>query len=281
MSHFRVLRTAQTNPFYAAAVRDLPGYTTAVAVAEQAEAMLAELPAPGADIPSPLVTGSLTEEWLAATVAAESVTNERAARHRALTAIRDAAHGHISSAVVIHVDAALSALNSSLAEVLSQGRAICDRLGGATDPAAAIAAGPDATAAWTELAPVAERYRQVRAAQMAVLAEFTNEVQASRSNNNPDDRATDLHLSNLDELSPGWRQQHLDYSGRLSWAAPWPADDIEYLIWLCTSAADPWVPTLAELAALRAGRAPELTDTRPSPFPRTSNGIQVINAVLR
>jgi hypothetical protein len=266
VSHFRIRRDTEINRFYAAAVDKLPGYREAWVVAEQAEQRLEQLPPVVVDLPSPLHTGELTDAWLELQVDNELAVNDREARRRILTTLRNTAHSNVTSTVAAHADAILSELHRDLLDIIGQGRDRCADLGDARTPADAIATGITSAQAWASMAPLIEDYRLVRAAQFAAMTAYPDETQSARSSNNPDNRASDLLLANLDELSPTWRSPNQDYAGHYVWAPPWPEDETEYFIWLCTSDAEPWIPTRAELQQLWQDRAPAPSKTAAPPI---------------
>ncbi|MFE3280956.1 hypothetical protein [Nocardia sp. NPDC059239] len=255
MSYPRVQRAAADNEFYTAALEQLPGYQQAHATAEQAEQLLRELISPSMTLPSPLSTGIVTGEWLDAVAAHRQALSDLEARRAALIELRDTARATLASLPVLYADIMLGELNAALAPVISTGREICAGLHGASTPREVLDAGTDAVRAWSNLAPVVARYAKVRAAQFAVMAEFSDETQMAKSTINTDRRASDLLVANLDEISPSWRNPARDYNGNLMWSAPWPADDTEYFVWLVTSDARPWVPTLAQLDQQHRDRA--------------------------
>ena len=281
MSHLRIKRTAEGNRFYRAAVEQLPGYAEAWAVAGQAERRLAALAvAPPAPEP-PLDTGLVTDEWIEAMLGAETAAVDTDRRRRVLLRLRDRARAAVEQAVRIWGDRILAGLDNDLALLLGRGRELGAQLHGAATAADAIATGIDAAAAWAEMAPLAGDYRAVRAAQDAVMADYVDMAHAARSTNNADRLASDLLLANLDDLAPDWRRPRVNmFDGDSLWLAPWPADPVEYFAWLCTSQAQAWVPTLAQLEQLWLVRKPAEVDTRPSPVSSRTphNGfVRVIN----
>jgi hypothetical protein len=271
---------AADNRYYADAVERVPGYAQAWAVAAEAQQRLHELPAIVTDLRLPLGTGHIDDEWVQAAVDTQTLAAATDVRRRILTEVRDQAHNHVTSTVNIHADIVLAALNDALAEQIDRGRLLCKALQGARTPAEAIAAGTAAAQAWAALAENVAEYRQIRAAQSTVMVEFVEMVQAAKSPRNPDTRASDLLLSNLDQVRPGWRMPGVDYSGASLWTPPWPGDDTEYFVWLCTGEARPWVPTLADLERLWQSRKPTLEHTPTAPSPIGSGVMRVINQPL-
>jgi len=169
------------------------------------------------------------------------------------------------SVVNVDADIILAALDESLGELLDRGSAVCDRLKGARTPAEAIAEGAAAAKAWGELAGLVSDYRQIRAAQTSVMVEFVSVAQAAKSPQNTDPRASDLLLFNMNQVCPGWRAPSYDYMGALVWSPPWPQDETEYLVWLCTSDARAWVPTLGQLSVLWSERKPKVVYAEAEP----------------
>lgn len=267
--YWRIKRMVETNKPYAAAIATLPHYAETWAIAEEAEQRLSELTTPVTELPSPLASGVISDDWLTAAANAQLAATDIDRRRRILIELRDEARSQLATLVRLRPDEMLTVLNDQLAELIDNGREICAGLQGATTAAEAIAHGPAAVAAWTDRANRLTEYRAIRAAQDAVMAEHrtSDTYMAANSSDNDDPRATDLLLSNLDDIAPGWRQPGRDYSGKTLWSAPWPTDDLEYLVWLCTSDAQPWVPTFTDLERLRESRQPPPIQTVPSPFP--------------
>ncbi|MGW3542044.1 hypothetical protein ACWDNI_16075 [Nocardia niigatensis] len=280
MSHPRI-RHAQRNEYFAAAVEQLPGYLNAKKVAEDAEQLLEQLVTPHVTVASPLESGTITGEWLDACATTRLAAAEVEARRAALTELRDTARSIQTSAVTIHADRMLATLNADLTAIIAHGRTVCADLGNARDPRSALEAGPAAAHAWTQIRPLLGDYRNVRNAQNIVMAEFPYEIQRAKSTANLDTLATDLLLSNLDELAPTWRQPGGNsMTGGSLWEAPWPTAEDEHFVWLCTSPAQPWIPTLTQLEDLWQNRTPPPITTAPAPFPtRAKDGfIRVVNA---
>ncbi len=73
-----------------------------------------------------------------------------------------------------------------------------------------------------------------------------------------DPLASDLSIANLDSIFPDWKRPPADKT-IVGWERPdprpWPTDDpIAQLVWLATSGAKLWVPTLKQLHELREQR---------------------------
>ncbi|SHY85547.1 Uncharacterised protein [Mycobacteroides abscessus subsp. bolletii] len=82
-----------------------------------------------------------------------------------------------------------------------------------------------------------------------------------------DELASDLMISNLDEVLPGWRAPQtgtIRIQGPAPDRRPWPADPIEQLVWLALSDARPWIPTITELGKLWAARKAHIDPTPPA-----------------
>lgn len=130
--------------------------------------------------------------------------------------------------------------------------AVAARLGGAGSPAQAIAR--DVAPAWRELPALADRYDLIRDAQQAVtLAVDTLAIENARSRTIDDPIASDLVLSNMDDVLPGWREadRYITFNGPPRERRPWPIDDrLAQLVWFATSSAQVWIPTIGELRAL-------------------------------
>ncbi|WP_030515502.1 hypothetical protein [Nocardia sp. NRRL WC-3656] len=280
--YLRIKRLTATNRYYAEAIATLPRYTELSAVAAEADQRITELATPATELPSPLAAGRIDDEWLDATVNAQLAATDIDRRRRILIDLRDQAHRQITVSVRLRADQMLAVLNDRLTGLIDTGRDICADLRGARTAADAITNGPAAVEAWTNRANGLDDYRLLRAAQDAVMAEHRTSTAyiAARSSDNDDPRASDLLIANLDDIAPGWRQPGHDYSGKSLWSAPWPDDDLEFFVWLCTSDAQPWVPTFTDLERLRASRKPAPIETAPSPFPNHGH-VRVINKPIR
>jgi len=83
----------------------------------------------------------------------------------------------------------------------------------------------------------------------------------------------------LDSVFPDWKHAPQNQAIR-RWDGPpdpraWPADPIEQLVWLVTSGAEAWVPTLKQLDALKEqclrDRAHPDGETQPRPVRQVLN----------
>jgi hypothetical protein len=179
--------------------------------------------------------------------------------------------------VMIAPDPLLTILATDLNELFGRVRPIAAGLDGARTPTEAITIG--VADVWNELTALRQTYDEIRAAQDAVMNGDDlgrGYVQMAKSSyltdvGFDDELTTDLALANLDDVFPTWRQslQMGLMDRRPLDVRPWPKDDpVSRLIWLATSDAAPWIPTLAQLDELAAERR-----ERMNPSPRQFPGI--------
>ncbi|WP_407686008.1 hypothetical protein [Mycobacterium sp. HUMS_1102779] len=259
------------NKYLAAALDELPGYRQALDVAEQARQALTALKPPETVPPelNPLSSGKVTSEWIDATVAHRSAAALHEQRRGVLIQLERDARSTASSSFRMNVNPALAKLNAELTAVLNEVAAIADELDGATTPAEAI--DKDLGAQWKRLPALHNDYRELREAQdrLMTAAPADYSMNARRKDGGGEDHASDLYIANLDEIWPQWRGRggveviKLDGSPNPR-REPWPTDPIELLLWLVTSGAKAWIPTLADLDQLRADR-----NARANPKPNT------------
>jgi hypothetical protein len=145
-------------------------------------------------------------------------------------------------------------------------------LDGASTAEQAIA--KDRAPAWKRLTELAGDYSTLRVAQRALMSGRTDLVTSSRSSNGGEDTASDLVLQNLDDLWPSWRnpgqtERVINVSGEPHRYEPWPAEPAQLLLWLVTSTAQPWVPTIPQLERLWDRRR-----NLANPNPRIAKGIR-------
>lgn len=137
-------------------------------------------------------------------------------------------------------------------EIIPAAIPLAKTLKGINDPVSAIDA--DLGAEWKAAQKLTGQYRDLRKAQQQMMR---NAVRSTHPTYDLD--AWDLMRNVLDVL-PHWRAWkqfgYLVESGtqrRVAIKPPWPADPNawEFLVWLATSDAEPWVPTPAAVKALR------------------------------
>lgn len=263
------------NRYLERAYAELPGYNEALAIAEQAAQMLNQLrsPEPVAAALDPLRTGNITSEWLDAIEADTATAAQLDRRRNILLTLKRDATARATSMAGQHIDSMLTRLHGNLSDLLDDAADVVEKLGGASTAEQAIA--KDAGAAWKQLTSLAGEYAQLRDAQREVMTHAPADVNISarRADGTGEDHASDLWLSNLDDLWPDWRHPNHaktvrinDHQDRLE---PWPTDSTQLLLWLATSAARAWVPTLPELDELHRRRV-----AKANPTPTVMPGIR-------
>lgn len=263
------------NQYLRAALAGLPGYTEAIELARQADAMSKELHAPQ-PVPShldPLTVGAITDEWIDATLAHAAAVAATGHRHAILTDLKQRASGAARTRLVQGVDALLAALHADLKLLLAEAAQSVAHFDGAATADAAIA--NDAGAHWKRLTELAADYDQLRDAQRQVMRNAPADIAvgARRSDGTGEDHASDLYLANLDEIWPDWRnpnyRRNVRIDGSVERLEPWPTDSTALLVWLVTSTAVPWVPTTKELDRLNVDRR-----AKANPMPKVVSGIR-------
>lgn len=106
------------------------------------------------------------------------------------------------------------------------------------------------------------------------MAGHIDHVTRARPTNGGEEHATDLYLSNLDDVWPHWKApgggpQQINLDGTRPRYEPWPDELHQLLLWLATSKAEPWIPTLPELEKLWQQRK-----NRANPNPTKVPGIR-------
>ena len=245
------------NPYLDSALRDLDGFATAIAVREDAVRRLDALhnTAPEVTATAPMVAGKITDAWLKQAAAARALDRDLQVQREILTQVRSLAEADVPAILEIGADDVFGRLNDDLAELMADASDAALTLDGARTATEAISKG--AHAAWAALTDLAVQYDQIRSAQRTLITHWPEQIQISRTQYQDDEHASDLYLSNLDDIWPTWRR--LDAynmaSGQLTAnTPPWPSEPVERLAWLSTSDANVWVPTLDQLEALRAQR---------------------------
>lgn len=265
------------NRYLQQALDELPGYRQALGVAEEAQKVLNGLAAPenpAAQL-DPMSTGTVTPEWLTATMNHDAALGLLDRQRAVLLDLKQRAEGTARGICAQNVNQLLARLNANLSDLLDDATDVVGgQLGDATSPEEAILV--DAGAGWKRLTQLADDYAQLRDAQRQVMAHAPADytISARRADGTGEDHASDLFLKNIDDLWPDWRTGgggihtiHID--GHLDRIEPWPADQTQLLLWLVVSDAEPWVPTLAELDQLRADRI-----ARNNPMPAVVAGVR-------
>lgn len=245
----------RTNEFYRAAFEAAsPEFAEAARLREKLLTAQRQLPG----VPAVAAPGVDIDAWLDAVTQAEQAARTREVQFNAITSEINQCNGVVEGITTDYTDEILAHLHDALMEVMDQVAAIVDRLGGAVSARAVIATGASA-AAWRSLQPLRVAHDAVRQGQEWAMSGEAASFDA-RSRRYPDDPvASDLWVANLDSVFPGWHDDDgsINYLGATPppEARPWPVDDpVEQLAWLAASPAEPWVPTLPQLAALRRQR---------------------------
>jgi hypothetical protein len=256
------LRSAQKNRYLSDAIDELPGYRQALDLAEQAQQKLNSVAAPP-EVPAelnPLVSGTISDEWITATLDHTATTLRiEQTRGLLLTVNRDA-RSTASGIYVASTDLMLTHVHDELTDLLSDVSGIAARLGGASTPAEAIA--NDLGGEWRQLTALTDAYKELRDAQRTVMTNgLVDYLVSAQPPAGGDEHLSDLYLANVDDLVPGWREpphrrnaQVINVDGRTHRYEPWPSDPAERLLYLATSSAEPWIPTSGELDALNRER---------------------------
>ena len=226
-----------------------------------------QLNLPGVARPeSPTSSDADLEAWLESLADAELVDQRRAAKWSALNRLVVDCNRRIEDAAS-DTTRVLASLNADLQALMDDVAAVVDRLGDARTPNEVIAGGVGEV--WRDLFPLRGSYDKLREAQTwAMLG--PDELINSRSRYVDDAHASDVMIRNLDDVFPGWNQPDTTFrlSGDAPRRQPWPPDDVEQLIWLHESDAEPWIPTIDQLAALRVERQRRL-----NPMPKQQQRI--------
>jgi hypothetical protein len=269
-SAMTIIRQAAGNEYLARALQNVGDYQALVEMRDDVQAKLDSLV--GAPLPPNPVRPDQLDDWLAASVTAAEQQRIADQQHRILTGLlTECTHG-VDSIVGVGADAMLASLAADLNEVMAEVDTVATKLKSASTPAEAIERGVEK--AWRQLPELRERYDQIRAAQMCVVP--VADPLAVGNATSPylaDPLASDLLLSNLDELVPGWRQRDQTISmGTPPSRTPWPADPVAQLLWLSTSPAEPWVPTTSQLSVLwhDRGNRPPVEPDKPANIPTTT-----------
>ncbi|MBZ4558585.1 hypothetical protein GBO17_14230 [Mycobacterium avium subsp. hominissuis] len=260
---------ARTNPYLHRALADFPEYSRAVEL--RAKVIQAQRELRGvAAVPNPADAAGL-DEFLAAVERRTLDELAFEAKRRALMSLRGEIDNRLPSIIAVHADAILASLAADFATLMTEVESVATELRGARNASEAIAHG--AEDAWRRLPELRDEYDKLRSAQSSVMlvAVAPHILATAKSDYIDDPLASDLAIANLDEVLPGWRRpdnRATTTFGELGDRRPWPVDDpIEQLVWLVTSDAEPWLPTRADLSALRAKRQARAAKAGPKPQP--------------
>ncbi|MGH3968898.1 MAG: hypothetical protein ACRDTV_12490 [Mycobacterium sp.] len=266
--------SAQGNRYLAKVVDELAGHRTALDVAAQAQQMLDSLVAPEG-IPAdlhPLNTGAVNDEWVDASIAHTAAVAMLERRRGVLLELLRDANAQAASVITHNINQLLTRLNDDLTHLLDEARQAAAQLGGATTAEEAIA--EDAGTHWKALTALAGEYALLREAQDDVMrrAPFDYLNGSRPANGQGEDHTSDLRLANLDQLWPDWRDpgiKTIRMDGGRDRLEPWPEDNAGLLLWLVTSPAQAWIPTLPQLDQLRTKRI-----ARSNPMPKVIAGVR-------
>ena len=242
----------RVNRYYAAALQDsLPTYAATVQLRAALLAAQQQLPAVP-DAPTLQSADDDRAQWLDTVAAIEQATHARAVKSAALA---DRIHWcdlTVEDLVTAGTDDILAHLHDALTQLMTEVGAIVAKLRGASDPQEAIAR--NVAAEWRKLTPLVGQHNAVRAAQSWAMGPELVAAHTSRYLGEP---VNDLVVANLDEVWTDRDNHTINFNtgAPLQDSRPWPDDEVEQLIWLCTSGAKPWIPTTAELRALTRARA--------------------------
>lgn len=259
-----VINNIRANKYYARAISAAGGdkYTEACRVREAALRKRGSLlPIQGPATPS---AADSIDDWLAAARVATAAEWERAADVQALnTLITDCERniGNLGS----DFDSLCRSLAADFDELMHSVGLVVHELQGARTPAQVIERG--VTEAWKQLPALRDEYDLIRTAQKMVLGDQPQWQWAKSRVHHDDPLASDMALANLDIVFSAWKN---------GGEAPWPADPIEQLVWLCTSGAEPWIPTLAQFDELGRQRRARVNPA-PAVEPRRPNKPRVLN----
>jgi hypothetical protein len=250
---------ARSNPYYRAALEAAAQYVEASAL--RTKLLEAQQSLPGVPVvAAPQTADDNIAAWLDAVAEAQAAERAREIKSNAIRAQLIWCEKVVEDTATVQTDRILNCLHANLIEVMDHATAVVDRLDGARTPQQVIDRGVGD--AWKQLRPLRNEYDKIRQAQEWAMAGEDQHV-GSRSHyllNDP--LASDIILANLDDLYPEWKTKGAN-TFNISDAPdddprPWPQEPIEQIVWMCTSDAQPWVPTLSELNELNQQRTARL-----------------------
>jgi hypothetical protein len=247
------------NPHLQRIAADLPDYQHALELAASCDHYLDNMALPP-QIPAelnPLTTGTITADWHNA-VDEHDTDVKRYHEHRQRTLnVKQRALAQATSIFATHVNYVLGELDTELRSVMAQAARIVRDLDGAHTAEQAIGRG--VADAWRQLTDLVPAYASLRAAQEWVLINPApgRYWQSVRPHLGGEDHASLAYLRNLQDIWPSWRNPHaavpVNIDGSKPRLEPWPSDSgPELLIWLVTSGAEVWIPTLPQIDELFA-----------------------------
>ncbi|RJO80230.1 hypothetical protein D5S18_00300 [Nocardia panacis] len=252
-----------------AVVETLPGYLEAEAVAQQANRQRAQLePARPhlADTDEQIIAaGVIPDDYAARVRDTATATIAHDAAVAALHDLHKRATEKCAALITGAVDDILAALHTRLQRVVADATKAVGTLDGVTDVEIAVRIGGDTAKAWAALANGWDTHQRLRAAQNAVMASYDRDaINSARPAWSADPIASDLYLSNLDQVWPTWRTPisvDTGFGAAEGDTAPWPEPGPALLLWAITHGAQLWIPTRPRLQRLWADRATGRSET--------------------
>lgn len=244
-------------------------YEVLLSVVRDAQQRMLRLVPPSNELPHPFDSGRISDEWLESIVEAQRVRADNERRRGVLATLVNDGNMRAAQLLSTATDDLLTAYQSELKRLLAEVSDLAEQLDGITTADAALRA--DRVAQWKELIRLADDHDTLRSRQLEhydwqIKFESSPAIQG-------EPYASDLYLSNLDEIWPGWRNPqrttiHLNaVGGAAERLEPWPADKTQLLLWLVRSPAKPWIPTHRQIQRLRQDRV-----ARANPLPKAKPG---------
>jgi hypothetical protein len=249
-----IMQRCAGNPYYRKAV-DSPEYREAIELRAKAMRIRGDLPRVERHHAMPPATADGDfGEWLDLVVQVAEHERNRTAKIEALNTLIAECEASIGG-VAVNPDQLIPSLAKDLDELMRDVAEVVGQLNGCHNATAIVASDDaDALSAWQELKPLRQVYDDIYQAFDWMTA-GDQLYHLARSDYLYDDLASDARIRNIDDVFPAWKRP----TGRTAFVreweqsnpAPWPKDLSEQLVWLCTSAAEPWVPTRSQLSELR------------------------------
>lgn len=233
----------------------VPEYVTLEAVAEQARALREELSATAQE-PSvyPSTPDAVTADWLKGEVARRQARDDAQVSISVLQELEFGARSDGINLIDMQVEEMISVLGEQLSELVDDLRTHVDALGDDVDTAAqAIEA--STTEHWKAISDRAADYQDIRHVQRVLYRSCEgrfDELAAGAGVAGADPEARLFYHRNLDEVAPNWRG-FIDTNGvQQPSQVPWPADEVERLVWCVRRDSGIWCPTPPEINAALA-----------------------------
>lgn len=205
----------------------------------------------GGDLPP-----DLGQRWLDAS----NVVERQKAEHVARTMLIERLRSSLEDVESRGADAALAVLADELAAVLDQVRAVAPHLRSVASADDAVRAGGEAPAAWKTLTELADRYAEIRSAQLRVVTlagggaagrENVVETRKLIEGAGTFQRVWELdpERSIVEAIASGSAQVRDAFGAAIDWPTSWPAEARAFLLWAVTDpAANVWLPSMQQLA---------------------------------